>query len=163
MQAVRLPPGNMIYRPCRSDRLYTRSCMQIRFVRRVHLFNVLQYLMNQASDRARQTMLQNKQGFSRVMHDPARGSVQKIFITSLVESDRVRKCSKSHESGRIGSGQEIFYQISRFGSGHPELIRPLEMIPNVKKKKAMLVISNIMLRNDSSRVLWQEYSNTFTF
>ena len=45
-------------------------------------------------------------------HDPARGSVQEVFENSWVESGRVRRCSKSHGSGRIGSdrvgpGQEV--------------------------------------------------------
>ena len=41
-------------------------------------------------------------------HDPIRGSGHGVLTMSRVGSGRVRKCSKSHGSGRVRSGQKFF-------------------------------------------------------
>ena len=53
-------------------------------------------------------------------HDPVRGSGLTVKNTRI-ESARVRRSSKSHGFGRVGIGG---LQISRFGPGQPNPIRP---------------------------------------
>ena len=48
------------------------------------------------------------------MHDPARWSDQEVFAKSRVQSGRVRTCSNSQGSSRIGPG---IFHILRVGSG----------------------------------------------
>ena len=64
-------------------------------------------------------------------HDPARGSAQKVLKDSRVGSSWVRRCSKSHGSGRVESGrvgssrvESGGFQISQVGRETLTLTRP---------------------------------------
>ena len=59
--------------------------------------------------------------FVGLVLDSGRGSGQEMLKISWVDSDRVRRRSKSHGAGRVGSFREVF---KCHGSGRVTLTRP---------------------------------------
>ena len=57
--------------------------------------------------------------------DPTRGSTQDVFIHSRAEPGRIKRYSKSHGLGRVGSGRVRRVPNLRVGPGHPDLTWPV--------------------------------------